>query len=80
MCFVFDTIPTALNVVYWSHTMADLKAKIKLKVGFTSVTMTQNYLSLLKVAGQIFGGGEEEKPRVTQDEFEAQAQLSALLG
>lgn len=80
MCFVFDTIPSGLNVVYWSHTMADLKVKIKLKVGYTSVTMTQDYLSLLKVAGQIFGGEQKEKPKLTQDEFEAERQLNALFG
>ena len=68
-----------LDTVYWSNTMQDIKTQIKLKLGFVTVRMTQEYLSFLKVAGKVLGGSED-KPKATKDEAEAVAVLDRIFG
>lgn len=79
LCFVFDCRMSHLDTVYWSNTMQDIKTQIKLKLGFVTVRMTQEYLSFLKVAGKVLGGSED-KPKATKDEAEAVAVLDRIFG
>lgn len=84
MAYVFDCVPSRLDAVFWSNTMLDLRTAIKLKVGFQTVKMTQEYLSLLRAAGAIFGGEsggkQNSKAKVPETEEEAMRLAAAVFG
>lgn len=72
-----------METLFWSHTLADIRTGIKLKVGYQTVKMTQDYLSLLKAAGAIFGDGEKSKApkaKIPEDEDEAMRLAAAVFG
>ena len=82
-CFVFKTIPSQLTVIFWSHTLEDIKVKTKLVLGFQTVAMTQEYVTLLNAAGAIFGKEspkENKKGRIPKDEAEAMAMAASVFG
>lgn len=88
LCFVFETVPSQLQKIFWSHSNQDIKVKTKLTLGLKTVTMTQEYVTLLNAAGTIFGKKESGsgKPRrkttstVPKDEIEAEARARAVFG
>lgn len=55
MIFTLGVKPSALPVVYWSHTFEDLITLTDLKVQFEMVKAMSFTESLLYTAGQIFG-------------------------
>lgn len=55
MIFTLCIKPSALPVVYWSHTFEDLITLTDLKVQFEMVKAMSFTESLLYTAGQIFG-------------------------
>lgn len=55
MIFTLGIKPSALPVVYWSHTLEDLITLTDLKVQFEMVKAMSFTESLLYTAGQIFG-------------------------
>ncbi len=87
LCFVFDTVPSELQKIFWSNTDRDIKVKTKLKLGLKTVTMTQEYVTLLNAAGTIFGKKDDSPrkdkksaSRVPKDEIEAEARARAVFG
>lgn len=55
--------PSALDTVYWSHTLHDLRVLTKLKMEHELVKANSFTESLVLVASQVFGGGNESSPR-----------------
>lgn len=80
MCFVFDSVPSQLDAVFWSLAYSDIQLKIKLVVGLQTVKFGQFQESLMKVAVAIMGG-ESEKPVTVrkQDEPQNIAQAQAMI-
>lgn len=80
MCFVFDSVPSQLEAVFWSLSYSDIQLKIKLVVGLQTVKFGQFQESLMKVAVAIMGG-ESEKPVTVrkQDEPQNIAQAQAMI-
>lgn len=80
MCFVFDSVPSQLDAVFWSLTYSDIQLKIKLVVGLKTVTFGQFQESLMKVAVAIMGGESDKPVKVRkQDEPQNIAQAQAMI-
>ena len=83
-CFIFDVVPSKLTTIFWSHTQHDIVVQTKLKLGLKTVTMTQEYVSLLNAAGAILGSEKSGKPktvdRTPKDEAEAMARAALVFG
>ena len=72
-----NTIPSELDVIYWSHTDEDIATTANLKLGIEKAKSTEFTQSLCFIAGAIFGS---KKPRPLQNEQEALAAFSGVFG
>jgi hypothetical protein len=93
MCWVFETVPSKLNRILWSHSRRDVVVATKLKVGHEQALITQTYTSLVSVVSQALGakptggsgggGGGGEAPEgvmVPKNEDEMRQAFKSVFG
>lgn len=74
MIFTLGVKPSALPVVYWSHTLEDLITLTDLRVQFEMVKSMSVTESMLFTAGQVFGA----KPSGEAEELTSVEQMMAF--
>jgi len=66
--------------VFWGHSLADLRMRVKLRFGFEHARAVQEFTSVLKVAALVFGGGGKEKGAAPPNMLVAKAALASVVG
>lgn len=67
ICWAFDTVPSRLRELYWSHTLDDLRTKVRLKVGYETTVALQSYNTLASIVTAALGGKSKSSGKRTVD-------------
>ena len=73
VCWAFDCKYSDVIKILWSHTVRDIRIKLKLKMGFITAKSTQEYQILSSIVGSALG--IEKKPKAEPPKNFDQAQM-----
>jgi hypothetical protein len=63
ICWAFNEVPSRLPTLYWSHSLDDLRFKVRIKIGETTTHALQDYNALALVVSAALGGGANDKSK-----------------
>jgi hypothetical protein len=80
VAWAFDTVPSRLMVVFWSHTYRDLRFKIRVRYGEQQAVLTTQFEALCQTASLALGGDKNKDKAPAEDVTVPQtgAELKAL--
>lgn len=62
-------MPSRVNIIYWSHSLADIKYQLKIKFGERHAQLSQTFEALCQTVSLAFGGKSNKgRPRVPKSE------------
>ena len=77
---VFQTVPSRLDRLYWSHTLLDLKTMIDLYTAQEMIRSISHYEALFGVAQAIFGNGKSGNSKTISSMSDAEAMVNRING
>jgi hypothetical protein len=82
ICWAFEVSPVELDVVYWSHTLSEIKQYVNLKLGWWQTRASQEYQIMSIILSQAFGpaSSSAEKSESPANLAEATQMLSGVFG
>lgn len=62
VCWAFDTVPSQLDIIYWSNTDSDIRAKLRLRLGIEKAKSTEYLQGVSLVVSSALGGKKKSTP------------------
>lgn len=80
LCWVFNTPPSRLDELYWSHTLEDLRKMVELRIQYDLMRFIQEKESFRDVVAEAMGTKTETKSRPPPETYEELAGILSAAG